>query len=166
MKLCLHGLVYLDWIMDYVPFVIFLLYLYMYLLCDNKWFWTLNLNLNYVATYSMVWHSCDAWCPQVNSPYLNQYWPISMTIGSLGYNGSVTVWAPALPVALWLDLLDPWCSLCYGCGVERSQVVVTEYCQAALNYEWICFTVIWKEKSMATVPDVDLFSLTYCGRLH
>ena len=40
MKLCLHGLVYLGWIMDYVPFLIFLLYLYMYLLCDNKRFWT------------------------------------------------------------------------------------------------------------------------------
>ena len=36
MKLCLHGLVWLGWIMDYVPFLIFLLYLYMYLLCDNK----------------------------------------------------------------------------------------------------------------------------------
>ena len=42
MKLCLHGLVYLGWIMDCVPFLIFLLYLYMYLLCDNKRFWTLN----------------------------------------------------------------------------------------------------------------------------
>ena len=40
MKLCLHGLVYLGWIMDYEPFLIFLLYLYMYLLCDNKRFWT------------------------------------------------------------------------------------------------------------------------------
>ena len=28
--------------MDYVPFLIFLLYLYMYSLCDNKRFWTLN----------------------------------------------------------------------------------------------------------------------------
>ena len=28
--------------MDYVPFLIFLLYLYMYLLCDKKRFWTLN----------------------------------------------------------------------------------------------------------------------------
>ena len=43
MKLCLHGLVYLGWIMDYVPFLIFLLYLYMYLLCDNKRFWTFEL---------------------------------------------------------------------------------------------------------------------------
>ena len=66
-----------------------------------------------------------------------------MTIGWLRYNGSLTVWAPALPVALWHDLLDPLCSLCYGCGVERSQMVVTEYCQAALNYEWVGSTVIW-----------------------
>ena len=43
MKLCLHGLVYLGWIMDYVPFLIFLLNLYIYLLCDNKWFWTWNM---------------------------------------------------------------------------------------------------------------------------
>ena len=31
---------YLGWIMDYVPFLIFLLYLYTYLLCDNKRFWS------------------------------------------------------------------------------------------------------------------------------
>ena len=32
--------------MDYVPFLIFLLYLYMYLLCYNKRFWTLNFDGN------------------------------------------------------------------------------------------------------------------------
>ena len=47
MKLCLHGLVYLGWIMDYVPFLIFLLYLYIYLWCDKKRFWTLNVFSNF-----------------------------------------------------------------------------------------------------------------------
>ena len=33
-KLCLHSLVCLGWSLDHVPFLIFLLYLYMYLLCE------------------------------------------------------------------------------------------------------------------------------------
>ena len=55
MKLCLHGLVYLGWIMDYVPFLIFLLYLYMYLLCDNKRFWTLNFEKMLAAWHIVNW---------------------------------------------------------------------------------------------------------------
>ena len=44
----LYKLLYLGWIMDYVPFLIFLLNSYMYLLCDYKRFWSLNFwTLNY-----------------------------------------------------------------------------------------------------------------------
>ena len=35
--------------MDYVPFLIFLLYLYMYLLCDNKRYW---IELNWIESSS------------------------------------------------------------------------------------------------------------------
>ena len=106
MKLCLHGLVYLGWIMDYVPFLIFLLYLYMYLLCDYKRFWTwtwtwnfrpvifkLNFEMvevsfvNFPAdechsfdlTEKSAWVQVMACCHQATSHYLNQCWPSSVS---------------------------------------------------------------------------------------
>ena len=40
--------------MDYVPFLIFLLYLYMYLLCDNKRYWIeIELNIGSSNIYSV-----------------------------------------------------------------------------------------------------------------
>ena len=69
-------------------------------------------------------------------------------------------------ITLWLDLLGPrvFLLLLQWCWQE---CVGGDWIQpAALNYEWISSTVIWDERPMAPVADVDLSSLAYCSRLH
>ena len=69
-------------------------------------------------------------------------------------------------VTLWLDLLGPWVFLLLWLWCWQECAGGDWIQPAALNYEWISSTVIWDERPMAPVADVNLSSLAYCSKLH
>ena len=58
--------------MDYVPFLIFLLYLYMYLLCDNKRYW-IEIEKNWILAGVSGCHFVNGYDLQTQIP--DPCWP-------------------------------------------------------------------------------------------